>query len=274
MIQIAKTAGKSESDIEEAVDSDETESTEGQEAEVILKGEIHTSESDLSEERELLTEDCDVLVLEGQQEDAEYGLLRSWYATAMNIAGLVLFRTLYTDHRILSDLANAQGAEVVATRTSDAELVENANPIVEFVAGFLFYGIFSTSVLYGLVTGNTIGGASMLLGSALIPVLLLRYHGMSRKSGSLNRDNIIAEKITEAAEEGGRVVAVVGANHLQGVAAHLPDHIEPQTKRPAYGVFSLQHAKEIIRPAFTAFSVLFVLYLIVLEVFRWLIIFI
>lgn len=272
MKQIAKTTGKSASDTEETVDGNESEGTEGQKAEVILKGEIHTSESDLAEERELLTESCDVLVLEGQQEDAEYGLLRGWYATAMSIAALVLFRTLYTDHRILLDLAKAQGAEVMATRTSDAELVENANPLVEFVAGLLFYGIFSASVLYGLLTGRTISGASLLLGSALLPILLLRYHGMTRRSGTLNRDSIIAKKITDATERGSRVVAVVGADHLHGVESHLPDHIELETKGPAYGMFSIRHAKEIARPAFTAFSVLFVLYLVILETFRWLMI--
>jgi hypothetical protein len=269
MKQIAKTTENSELSIEETAGSDEQEHTEAQETEVILKGEIHTSESDLAEERDLLTEGCDVLVLEGQQEDAEYGLLRSWYATAMGIAGLVLFRTLYTDHRILVDLADAQDADVMATRTSDAELVENANPLVEFVAGLLFYGIFSTSVFYGLITGETISGAILLLGSALLPILLLRYHGMTRRSGKLNRDSIIAKKITEASERSNRVVAVVGADHLHGVESQLPDHIELETKDPAYGLFSIRHAKEIARPAFTAFSVLFVLYLVILEIFRW-----
>lgn len=269
MKQIVRTTGKFESDVEEAVRGIDRERTESHQTEVILKGEIHTSESDLAEERELLTERCDVLVLEGQQEDAEYGLLRSWYATAMSIAGLVLFRTLFTDHRILLDLAKAQDAEVVATRSSDAELVDNANPLVEFIAGLLFYGIFSVSVIYGLVTGRFIGGAVLLLGSALIPVLLIRYHGMTRRTGTLNRDSIIAKKIVEATKEGDRVVAVVGAGHLDGIESYLPDDIEPETKGPAYGLFSIQHPKEIARPAFTAFSVLFVLYLVILETFRF-----
>jgi len=74
----------------------------------------------------------------------------------MSIVGLVLFDTLYTDHRVLVDLAEAQDAELVATRESDAELVENANPVVEMVAAVLFYGIFVGSVFYGLFTGNTL----------------------------------------------------------------------------------------------------------------------
>jgi len=132
---------------------------ESEQSRVVLKGEIHTSESDLEEERELLVEGVDALVLEGEREDADYGLLRSWYATAMSIVGLVLFDTLYTDHRILVDLAEAQDTELIATRESDAELVENANPLVEVVAAVLFYGIFVGSVFYGLATGDTLGRA-------------------------------------------------------------------------------------------------------------------
>jgi hypothetical protein len=237
---------------------------------VILKGEIHTSESDLSEERELLTEGVDALVLEGQREDAEYGLLRSWYATAMSIVGLVFFETLYTDHRILVDLAEAQQAEIIATRESDATLIENANSLVELIGATLFYGLFVFSVFYGLFTQNTLYGAFFLLGSAILPILLLRYHGMNRNSDDLNRDQIIADKIVEAADQSDRIVAIVGAKHLDRVAEKLPENLEPDIREPAYGIYSLQHAKEIATPALTAFSVLFVLYLVILEASRWL----
>lgn len=40
---------------------------------VVLKGEIHTSRGDLKEERELLREGVDALVLEGEESKAEYG---------------------------------------------------------------------------------------------------------------------------------------------------------------------------------------------------------
>lgn len=243
--------------------------TESDQPRVVLKGEIHTSESDLAEERDLLVEGVDALVLEGEREDADYGLLRSWYATAMSIVGLVLFDTLYTDHRILADLAEAQDAELIATRESDAELVENANPVVEVAAAILFYGIFVGSVFYGLITGDTLGGALMLLGAAILPVFVLRRHGMNRSTDELNRDQIIANKIAEAVEEADRVVAVVGGDHLDSVAERLPSEITPEKRTPAYDIYSLEHAKEIATPAFTAVSVLFVLYLAILELFRW-----
>lgn len=237
--------------------------------EVIIKGEIHTSESDLNEERELLTEGVDALVIEGEREDAEYGILRSWYATAMGIVGLIFFEILYTDHRILTDLAKVQDAEVIRTRESDAALIENAHPAVEVVAAILFYGIFLFSIYYGLRTGNTLYGALYLLGSAILPTALLRWHEMHRGDDDVNRDKIIADRVAEAAEEGGRIVAVVGSRHLDPVAEKLPEDIEPEKIEPVYSMYSLQHAKEVFIPAFTAWSVLFVLYLVILEFFRW-----
>lgn len=237
--------------------------------EVVVKGEIHTSESDLDEERELLTEGIDALVIESDREDAEYGILRSWYATAMGLVGLIFFKILYTDHRILVDLAEAQDAAVIPTRESDADLIENAHPAVELMAAILFYGIFLFSVYYGLRTGNTLHGAIYLLGSAILPIGILRWHEMHRRDDEVNRDQIIADRVAGAAEDGGRVVAVVGERHLDSVAEKLPNDIEPEKIEPVYSKYSLQHAKEVFTPAFTAWSVLFVLYLVILEFFRW-----
>lgn len=240
----------------------------GDTSEVVLKGEIHTSESDLEEERELLIEGLDALVIEGEREDAEYGILRGWYGTAMSIVGLVFFDILFTDHRILTDLADAQKADVISTRESDAELLENAHPLVEVVAALLFYGIFTGSLIYGLVTGRTASGAAYLLGSAILPVFLLRWHEMSQSDEESNRDQIIANKIVEATRGRGRVVAVVGGDHVEPIADKLPKRMDLDIRPPSYGRFSIQHGKEVFIPAFTAVSVLFVGYLILLEMFR------
>lgn len=237
-------------------------------AEVILKGEIHTSESDLDEERELIIEGIDALVIEGEREDAEYGILRSWYSTAMSIVGLVFFDILYTDHRILTDLADAQDADVVSTRESDAELLENAHPAVEVVAALLFYGIFVFSIFWGLITGNTTYGAAYLLASAIFPLYLLRSYEMNQGDDESNRDQIITDRIVEAASDSGRVVAVVGSGHVKAIEERLPEFLDVEVRPPVYGRLSIQHAKEVFIPAFTAYSVLFVGYIILLEVFR------
>lgn len=238
-------------------------------ADVILKGELHTSEQDLNEERELLTEGVDALVLESQAEKASYGLLRGWYATAMAIINIVLFKSLYADHSPLLDIAKAQGAKIVFTRETDAEIIENANLVVEFVSGLVFWVFFIFSIMYGILTGDTLTGAGFLLVSAMFPVLILRVHESYRTSADKNRESIIAQKITDAAEEGGQVVAIVGASHMDDIEEKLPNWIELETRSPKYKVFSKNHAYDLAFPAFTAFSVLFVLYLVILSVMKW-----
>jgi len=91
---------------------------------------------------------------------------------------------------------------------------------------------------------------------------------MNRTTDKLNRDQIIADKVAEVAEEADRVVAVVGAT-IWTVSQRLPDEITPEKRTPAYGIYSWEHAKEVATPAFTAVSVLFVLYLVILELFQW-----
>jgi len=237
---------------------------------VVLKGEIHTSQSDLDEERQLLVNGVDTLVIEGQRGDAEYGVLRSWYAAAIGIVGLVLFNSLYVDHSILTDLAKAQDATVKHTRESNAVLVENAHPLVELVAAVVFYGVLVFSIGFGLQTGNTLYGAVFLLGSALIPIFVLRQYEISRQDGQKNRDQIIADLVADSARESDRVVAIMGGNHLDPVAENLPEDISYRKIEPTYSIASIQHAREVLVPAFTAWSVLFVLYLAILSFFRWL----
>jgi len=157
----------------------------------------------------------------------------------MNIVGLVFFETLYTDHRILVDLAEAQQAEIIAIRESDATLTENANSLVELIGAILFYGLFVFSVFYGLFTQNTLYGAFFLLGSAILQILLLRYHGTIRDSDDLNRDQVTADKIIEAADQSDRIVAIGGAKHLDRVAEKLPENLEPDIRESAYGIYSL-----------------------------------
>jgi pheromone shutdown protein TraB len=82
-----------------------------------------------------------------------------------------------------------------------------------------------------------------------------------------NRDQNIAKKIADAAEDGGRVVAIVGGAHLPGIKEHLPDEINPTVHRPVYGACTFRHIKEIVPPLFKAGLVLFSFYLLAVWVF-------
>ncbi|UWG50150.1 hypothetical protein AArcCO_0832 [Halalkaliarchaeum sp. AArc-CO] len=227
--------------------------------EVVLKGELHTSSGDLEEECELVKEGIDTLVLEGAESEPDYGWKESWFSTSLDIFGLIM-NNLYVGKDILIDLAEIQDADVVYTRESDSELLDNTSRWMQWMGAILFYLLVSFSILFGLSTGNTVGGAFLLLIGVLLPILLIRIYNMERSSEDNNRDQIMADKIVEAAEDSNRVVAVVGDSHVEGILDHLPNDIDPEVRRTSYSRLSLHHLRELAVPAFTAFSVLFVFY--------------
>lgn len=236
------------------------------EDEVVLKGEIHTSRTDHREERNLLTEGVDTLILEGQAEKAEYGVRHQWFAYAMAIFQWVIVRNLYTDSRLLVDLAEAQGANVEFTRESDADIINNSSLLVEIFSAAIFYSLAFISLLYGIFLNQRITGALLLLASALLPILIIRvYETMHAEE---NRDELMAELIENAAEDGGRTVAIMGERHYKIIPKHLSDNLNPELRPPNHEAVSLQTVKDIGVPLFEAFSDLFLLYTVLLVGFE------
>lgn len=227
------------------------------EAEVIIKGEIHSSQGDISHEREILVEGVDHLILEGPEQEARYGLLQIWYAFAMLMTNYLFFRILQIDKSVLEDITKAQDGKVTKTRESDASVLENSHILARVGAAFLFFVLFFLAALFGIV-GIHLYGISLLIGSALVPVLLLRIHESNRSTGSRNEQ--MAGLIADAAENGGRVVAIVGEKHADPVINHLPEWIDPVRKDSAYPWYSWQHFKDISYPLFVFASVLWVVY--------------
>lgn len=233
---------------------------------VVVKGELHTSRTDHKEERDLLVEGLDTLVLEGQREKSQYGLRNHWFGYAMAIFQWVIVRNLYTDSRLLVDLADAQGANIEFTRESDTDILDNSSVLVELVSAALFYILGLVAILYGLLLNDVVTGALLLLTSALVPILLIRvYETMHAEE---TRDEIIADIIADAAEDGGRVVAIVGGQHYKVIPDHLPDDLELDLRPPNHDVVSVKTVKDVGVPIFEAFSNLFLLYTILLLIFR------
>lgn len=226
-------------------------------AEVIIKGEYHSSRGDLAHEREILIEGVDHLILEGPEKEAEYGLFQQWYAFAMLLTKYLFFRIIYHDTTVLKDVAKAQGAKVIRTRESNASILENSHILVQLFAAITFFILFFSSALSG-IAGLHFRGVILLICSAMVPPLILRIHESVRSKE--NRDEKMANRITRAAEEGGRVVAIVGNGHADSVCEHLPDWIEPDQKDPKYPMYSWKHAKDIAYPMFVFISVLWVFY--------------
>lgn len=227
------------------------------ESEVIVKGEYHSSRGDHAHEREILTDGVDHLVLEGPEEEAKYGLLQQWYAFAMLLTEYLFFRVFYTDSSVLEDIAKAQDAEVVKTRESDAAILENSHILVRVFAAVMFLVLFFGAALLG-IAGIHFYGISLLILSAMLPPLVLRIHESTRSSES--RNELMAGKIADAAEEGGRIVAVVGDSHADDVCDHLPESINPEREDPEYPWYTWRHFKDIAYPTFVFVSVLWVFY--------------
>lgn len=230
---------------------------------VLLKGEVHSSRRDHHEERELMREGIDALVLEGTADTGDYGVTEGWFQQAM--AGMFyILRPLYVPKQILVDFAELQGADVYFTRESDAEVLRNAPFTMRVISASLYFLLLPSSVIIGLVTGDYLSGAGFLAVSFSVPVLLLRWYNMSFTSGDRNRDRIIAQRIAEAAEENDRVLAIVGASHADGVLDRLSNSGEVTYHPPEYGRVSKEHLKEVLVPLFRTVSLLLTLYLAIL----------
>jgi len=235
-------------------------------SDVTIKGEIHASRGDLEEERDILAEGVDTLVIEGSSED-ETGVswLHAWFEVAMMIFEYLFAESLYTDHQTLVDIAKGQNADVVYTRETDSDLIDNSHKLVKGIAFVLFYGLGFLSALFGIF-GLQFYGAGTLLLAGLGPVLLLRIYE-TKKAGD-NRDRKIAEKIEEAAEGGDRVVAVMGNTHAKKVPDYLPEDMDFEMREPSYSFLSLQMARDLFVPSVRVAGTMAIVYPVFLAAFE------
>lgn len=234
-------------------------------SEIIIKGEVHASRGDFEEERNLLAEGVDTLVVEGSEDETEVSWLHGWFGIAMMIFEYLFASFLYTDHQTLVDIAEGQNADVVYTRESDAALIENSHKLVVGTAFVLFYLLIFVSAALGIL-GSQVAGAGTLLMAGLLPILILRIYE-TRLAGE-NRDEKIAEKIEDAAEDGGRIVAVMGNSHAKRVPDYLPEEIEPDVREPEYGFFSISMGRDLFVPAVRMTGMFAVVYPAFLWVFE------
>lgn len=234
-------------------------------SEIVIKGEVHASRGDFEEERNLLAEGVDTLVVEGSEDETEVSWLHGWFGIAMMIFEYLFASFLYTDHQTLVDIAEGQNADVVYTRESDAALIENSHKIVVGTAFVLFYLFIFVSAALGIL-GSQVAGAGTLLMAGLLPILILRIYE-TRLAGE-DRDEKIAEKIEDAAEDGGRVVAVMGNSHAKRVPDYLPEEIELDVREPEYGFFSISMGRDLFVPAVRMTGMFAVVYPAFLWVFE------
>ena len=228
---------------------------------VILKGELHSSDADLEEEKALLADGVDVLVLEQSASSERYRFLAGWFSVAIGLLAWIL-ESLYHPVEPLVDLADVQDVDVVYTRAGELDPLENAPITMKAVSAGLFYTLVPASLWIGFAIQSNLAGSMLLFLGLVLPVLVVRIYNTNRPDGPRNRDELIAGTIADAGEPGDVVLAIVGAGHVAGVERRLPTSIDVEVRPPAYDVLSLRYVKSIGLPTLKAGFVLFSLYVL------------
>lgn len=228
---------------------------------VILKGELHSSDADFREEKALLDEDVDVLVLEGSGSPAGHRRLDGWFSVSIALLTWIL-ESLYHPMEPLVDLAAVQDVDVVYTRLDDAAPLANAPTTMKAISAGMFYTLVPASLWIGFAAESNLAGSLLLFLGLVLPVLVVRIYETNRPDAPMNRDQLIAETIEAAGEAGDVVLAVVGAGHLHEVERRLPATCDVSVRPPVYDVWSLRHVKSIGLPTLKAGFVLFSLYVL------------
>jgi len=204
--------------------------------EVIVKGELHSSRSDLNESIDLIEDGVDHLIIEDAERRADYPQRHLWFQLQMWLFTHFFFNRFYTDHTILKDIADQYDANVIKTRSSNSALLNNASRADITTAFLVSFTFITGGVLVGYLFSGwwslLTGAGSFTLGMIAAP-LLLRVEESEREDD--NRDELIAGKVADAAEAGGRVVAVIGDKHRQPVVENLPEWVDSDPRPRAYG---------------------------------------
>jgi hypothetical protein len=219
------------------------------EGDVVIKGEVHTSEADRAETRSLLQQGVDYLVLENAAEESEAGLRYLWFSLQMWCLRHFFFRRIYSDPTPIEELVKEQGGEVVYTRKTDLELIRDAKWWEESIAFTGFLACWIGAPLMGLTGGKQdviLGGTIFALGG-LLPPIYLRVRESER--GENNRDESTARKIANVAGDGNQVFALIGNNHVDAVLSHLPDTIDPTRKDATYSWYHPRRIWSVLKAA-------------------------
>lgn len=241
------------------------------EEDIIVKGEYHHSRSDLEHERDLLLEeDISSVILEGSNPDRknEYsglGLIIGWLISAF---GFVM-SPLYQSKDLILDLAEYEEVNLEYTRENDASLFRNASMFFQLSSILLFYFTYILALAIGIYGGKPFVGALVLFISILGPILLLRISNM-RANHKENRDKIMANLIEEEAEDAtGKVLAIVGDSHTDGVIENISAGFETSYRETEASYRDFEFIKNTAGGMLKAYGATLSVYLVLLFLTRF-----
>lgn len=227
---------------------------------IIIKSERHSSRADFDEERKLLREGVDHLIIEEAEKEAQYSPKQYWFRILMWNLKQFFFRIFYVDNGTLKDIALAQEADIRFTRESNASVVENAGFIQQVVSVAVMSICIFSSAYIGTVglewwtnNWNYLISIALLPLAILYPVYIIRDSDSDNKEG--NRDKIIADKITNSAKQGGIVVAVLGNRHAREVYKNVSEEFNPEFCGPVYSTLSFANLIQNSHSIFVFISV-------------------
>lgn len=242
-------------------------------AEVILKGEHHHSDADFEEEKELIKNKPDALLIEGNENsNNKVNLGNYWFILSTKIAFWIIGR-LQTSHNILLELADVQDIEIRYTRENNGELLENSPYIISFIAGLGSIIFLLLSIYSGLGYINVFGTTKSILAfvSALgFPLVVLRGYNTFISNNDLNRDKLIVQKIHNLADDGyDKILVILGDKHLKGVQENLRDNLQVNLIPPKYNWYSLENLKGILVPVFEICLISYSFYILTITFFEY-----
>lgn len=227
-------------------------------ATVVLKGELHTDPADLDNAAQLIEGGIDTLVLERAEQFGTVGFGKTWFVLSVGLLAWIL-DCLYVSKSRLVDLARHHDAAVVSTRASNNQPFAELPATIQLVTAVGFYTLVPASIWIGFATENQHIGSLLLFVGLVAPVVGVRAFNSTRVDG-LNRERQIAEIITQEAEPGDRVLAVIGAGHLDGVMRHLPGEMTVERHPPVHGSWSPMYLPRLLPGTLKAGFVLISLY--------------
>lgn len=241
---------------------------------IVIKKENHSNRLDKEEERNLLKEGFDTLVLEGEDnpgiEWSKYGFLNGWFGWATELYFWIT-EPIYQSDGSLVELALFQDMDIEFTREGNHELIENAPFPLRILSLLLFYTLFFTSMAFGLYASGYMYGiivpSSLLFLAITAPILLLRIYN-SKYSNSQNRDKEIA-KLIEKASENGSVLAIVGRSHKP--EEYLSEGLGYKIREPKSTEKTIGSAIGYVSRFTKSYFILLSLFLVLTEVVKYLI---